>query len=85
MIRALLAVLIGLFLAYCGSAIFALIISFILGFLLDPFLEIINVPFLTERLSGLSFGQLFVLVFTFRLIVGVLLPIKANTEEKENT
>jgi hypothetical protein len=84
-VAAVIAILIGLFLAYCASAIFSLIIAFILGFLLGPFLEIVNVPFFTERLSNLGFGQLFVLVFTFRLIVGVVIPIKANTERKENT
>jgi hypothetical protein len=72
-------VLAGLFWAYLASAVFALLVAFVLGFMLDPFLAIINIPFLTERLGGLNFGELFILVFTIRLITGVLIPIRAST------
>jgi hypothetical protein len=75
---AVITVLAGLFAAYIASAIFALAIALVLSFLLDPFLSIINIPFLTERLAGLGAGKLFILIFTLRLIVGVSIPIKSN-------
>jgi hypothetical protein len=78
-------VIIGMFWAYIVSAVFALAVAFVLGFILDPFLEILNVPCLTERLSGLGFGGRFILVFTVRLIVGVLIPIRASTEKGGGT
>jgi hypothetical protein len=73
-------VLIGMFWACLVSAVFALTVAFVLGFILDPFLAILNVPCLTERFSGLGFGDLFILVFTVKLIIGVLIPVRANTE-----
>jgi hypothetical protein len=73
-------VVIGMFWAYLVSAVFALAAAFVLGFVLDPFLAILNVPCLTERLSGLGFGGRFILVFTVRLIAGVLIPVRAATE-----
>jgi hypothetical protein len=76
---AVITVLAGLFAAYIASAIFALAIALVLSFLLDPFLSIIDIPFLTERLAGLGAGKLFILVFTFRLIVGCLIPIRTTT------
>jgi hypothetical protein len=75
-------VIVGMFWAYLASAVFALVIAFVLGFMLDPFLAIINVPCLMERFSGLGFGDRFILVFTVRLIIGVLIPIRANTENR---
>jgi hypothetical protein len=74
-------VLAGIFWAYLASAVFALATAFVLGFMLDPFLAILNAPCLTERFSGLGFGDLFILVFTVRLIIGVLIPVRVNTEE----
>ena len=71
----------GMLWAYLVSAVFALIIAFVLGFMLDPFLAIINVPCLTERFCALGFGDLFVLIFTVRLIIGVLIPVRVNTEK----
>jgi uncharacterized membrane protein YczE len=73
-------VLAGIFWAYLTDAVIAVITAFVFGFLLDPFLAILNVPYLTERFSGLGFGDLFILVFTVKLIIGVLIPVRANTE-----
>ena len=77
---AVILVLAGMFWAYLASAVFALVIAFVLGFMLDPFLAIINVRCLTERFSALGFGDLFILVFTIRLIIGTLIPVPVNTE-----
>jgi hypothetical protein len=79
-LTAALLVLIGIFWAWLVSAVFALAVAFVLGFMLDPFLAMLNVPCLTERFSGLGFGGRFVLIFTVRLIIGVLIPVRANTE-----
>jgi hypothetical protein len=81
-LTAALLVLIGIFWAWPVNAIFALAAAFVLGFILDPFLAIINVPCLTERFSGLGFGGRFVLIFSIRLIIGVLIPVRANTENR---
>jgi hypothetical protein len=71
------AVLIGIALGLVVSAGSALIVAFILGFVLDPFLAIIKVPVLTERLSGLSFGERFILVFTIQFLCA-LMPGQSN-------
>ena len=60
------------------SLLSTVVFTLILWFTLDPCLAIINVPALTERLGGLSFGELFVLIFTIRLIVDVLTPTQPN-------
>jgi hypothetical protein len=73
-------VIVGMFWACVVSVVFSLAVAFVLGFILDPFLVILNVPFLTERFSELGFGDYFILVFTARLIVGVLIPVRAATE-----
>jgi hypothetical protein len=73
-------VIIGMFWACLASAVFSLAAAFVLGFILDPFLAILNVPFLSERFSGLGFGDYFILVFTARLIVGALIPVRTATE-----
>ena len=77
---AVMLVLAGMFWAYLASTIFALVIAFVLGFMLDPFLAILNVPCLTERFSALGFGDRCVLVFTVRLIIGTVIPIRVSTK-----
>jgi hypothetical protein len=49
-------------------------VTIIIGALLGPALEIINVPFLTERFGNLSFGELFTLVLTLSSISYVIFP-----------
>jgi hypothetical protein len=73
---AAIGVLAGIFLVFLTSVMSALITAFVLTFALDPFLAVINIPFLTERFAGIGFGKLFVLVFTIRLITGVLIPAR---------
>jgi hypothetical protein len=66
---------VGIFFMLVGLSLLSTVVyALILGFTLDPCLAIINVPALTERLSGLSFGERFILIFTIRLIIGVLTP-----------
>jgi hypothetical protein len=48
----------------------SVIYSFILCFILDPFLVFIDIKFFTERFSGLGFSQLLIITFTLRLIIG---------------
>ena len=74
---------VGIFFTLVGvslltAVVLALFFAWILGFTLDPCLAIINVPALTERLSDLSFGQRFILIFTIRLIVGMLTPTQSS-------
>jgi hypothetical protein len=78
-------VLAGIFWACLASVVYALTAAFVLGFLLDPFLAILNVPCLTERFSGLGFGDLFILVFTASILIGVLTPVRANSENDGDT
>jgi hypothetical protein len=73
-------VIIGVGWAYLLSAVFALIGAFVLGFLLDPFLAILDAQRLTERFSGLSFADRFILIFTARLIIGGLTPASGYWE-----
>jgi hypothetical protein len=75
----------GTLMAFLVSAVFALTAAFILGFILDPFLAILNVQSLTERFSGLGFGGRFVLVFTVRLIIGILIPGLTNPKNGGGT
>jgi hypothetical protein len=70
----------------CGAlialALCALVTTALLNILLDPFLAIVNIPVLTERLGGLSFGRIFILVCTLRLLASAVLPIHFDTEDR---
>jgi hypothetical protein len=82
-VTTLTGVIAGVFLAYAWFAVSALFAAFILGMVLDPFLALINVPFLTERFGGIGFGQLFILVFTLQLMSRIAAKpnIKTGTGE----
>jgi hypothetical protein len=67
----LVSVLSGIIMALAMIILSALAGAVVLALVLDPVLAIVDVPFLTERLGGLGFGQLFVLVLIFRLIIWV--------------
>jgi hypothetical protein len=83
-VLSLVSAIAGVLMASALIVVSALFTAFILGFVLDPFLALINVPFLTERLGGLGFGRLFLLVFTVRLLAGVFIPGKPGTKTGEN-
>jgi hypothetical protein len=69
----LISVIAGALMGCAWILISAFLNAVILGFVLDPFLALIDVPFLTERFSGLGFGRLFILVFTIRLLISVFI------------
>jgi hypothetical protein len=75
---ALTGIIAGVFLLLVSTAAGAIVDAFILGFVLDPFLAIIDIPVLTERLGGLGFGGLFILVFTLRLLIIIFMPGKPD-------
>ncbi|MDR1175345.1 MAG: hypothetical protein LBK83_07750 [Treponema sp.] len=79
-IAILISVITGALLGFAWTVVSAFLGAVILGFILDPFLALIDVPFLTERLSGLGFGQLFVLVLAIRLLIGIFIPAKPDTK-----
>jgi hypothetical protein len=65
--------ILGLFSAALAFTAECFIATVILSFLLKPFLGIVNIGPLTDRLSGLTFGQLFIVWFTIRFAVYVLI------------
>jgi hypothetical protein len=76
---AVIGALAGILLLIPTNIVFALITAFILTFALDPFLAVINIPFLTERFAGIGFGKLFLLIITIRVIIAVLIPMRDTT------
>jgi hypothetical protein len=78
----LISVIAGVLLGCAWILVSTFLTAVVLGFILDPFLALIDVPVLTERFSGLGFGRLFILVFTVRVLISVF-TIKPDTKTGE--
>jgi hypothetical protein len=78
------SVIAGTLLAFAWVVASSLFAAFILGFVLDPFLALIDTPFITERFGGMGFGQLFILVFTIRALISIFMLEKPNTKTGGN-
>ncbi|MFP3041900.1 hypothetical protein LQZ19_08765 [Treponema primitia] len=77
--------IVGLFYAYCVSAGFSVLVAFLLQFLFPAVMKIIDIPWPTWVYEHADkFTSWFVVIFTFRLIVGSFIPVNPKIKNKKD-